>query len=247
MKLCSRLLWAILALGITGLAQDAAVSEKPDQTTRVVLHDSHVKDDENVMHDGVPDKRILGVLPNYRTAEDHGPYQPITSRQKLRIAYKDSFDWPGLVLSAAFAGLYQLEDSNPDFGQGLKGYGHRYATAFGDQVIGNILAEGILPSLLHEDPRYFRRVSGSKKSRAGYALTRIFVTRTDAGKNRLNFSEIVGNSSAVAISNLYYPQSRNFNDNVQKLGVQLSTDAFSNVLKEFWPDIKHHYFHKKHE
>lgn len=239
MNLRPRLAWAIVAFSAVAFAQDAP-------TTPAVQHDSHIKENEEVLHDGSPDKRILGVLPNYRTAEDHGPYQPITAKQKLRIAYKDSFDWPGFLLAAAYSGLYQLEDSNPDFGQGFKGYSHRYATAFADQAIGNLLTEGLLPSLFHEDPRYFRRVSGTKTSRTGYALTRIFVTRTDAGTNRFNFSEIVGNSAGVAISNAYYPQSRNVRANVEKFGLQLGTDAISNVLKEFWPDIKHRYTHKKH-
>ncbi len=192
----------------------------------------------------VPDKRIFGVLPNYRTAEDTGEYQRLTAKQKFRIATKDSTDWPGFLVAAGFAGLYQLENSNPDFGQGLKGYAHRYATAYGDQVIGNFMTEGMLPSVLHEDPRYFRHPSGTVKGRIAYAVSRILVTRTDSGSTRFNYSEIVGNSIATGISNLYYPESRTISDNVEKLGVQLATDAFSNVLKEFWPDIKRKWFKK---
>lgn len=190
------------------------------------------------------DKRIFGVLPNYRTAEDTGTYQPLTTKQKFRIAYKDSFDWPVFMVSAAFASLYQLEDSNPSFGQGLKGYARRYATSYADQAMGNVFTEGLLPSLLHEDPRYFRHPNGSKKSRVVYAATRILITRTDSGANGFNYSELVGNSLATGLSNLYYPESRTFTDNIQKLGVQLATDAFSNVLKEFWPDVKRKWFEK---
>jgi hypothetical protein len=190
------------------------------------------------------DKRIFGVLPNYRTAEDNGNYEPLTAKQKFRIAYKDSFDWPVFMVSAAFASLYQLEDSNPSFGQGLQGYAKRYATSYADQSIGNIFTEGLFPSLLHEDPRYFRHPSGSKKSRVLYAASRILITRTDSGANRFNYSELIGNSVATGLSNFYYPESRTFNDNIEKLGVQLATDAFSNVLKEFWPDIKRKWFKK---
>jgi len=190
------------------------------------------------------DKRIFGVLPNYRTAEDVGVYQPITPKQKFHIALKDSFDWPGYLVSAAFAGLYQIENSNPSFGQGLEGYAKRYGTAYADQVVGNIMTEGLFPTVLHEDPRYFRHPSGSVKSRIWYAATRIFVTRTDSGGTRFNYSEVVGNSVATAISNLYYPDSRNVHENVEKLAIQLGTDSFSNVLKEFWPDIKRKWFKK---
>jgi hypothetical protein len=190
------------------------------------------------------DKRIFGVLPNYRTAEDTGTYQPLTPKQKFRIAYKDSFDWPVYMVSGAFAALYQLEDSNPSFGQGLKGYAKRYATSYADQSLGNVLTEGLFPSILHEDPRYFRHPYGSKKSRVVYAASRILVTRTDSGGTCFNYSELVGNSIATGLSNLYYPESRTFSDNIEKLGVQLATDAFSNVLKEFWPDVKRKWFKK---
>jgi hypothetical protein len=191
-----------------------------------------------------PDKRILGVLPNYRTVQDTGNVEPIPPRRKLYIASKDSFDYPIWVLAAGFAGFYQLQNQNPSFGQGMKGYLKRYGASFVDQSMGNMLTEGVFPVLLHEDPRYFRRGTGGKGARTFYAATRIFVTRTDSGANRFNFSEVLGNSIAVGVSNAYYPDSRDAGDNLQKLGIQLGTDAFSNVLKEFWPDIKHRYFEK---
>lgn len=195
----------------------------------------------------VIDKRIFGVLPNYRTADGTIPYAPITAHQKMMIGLKDSFDKPVYMVSASFALLGQLEDSNPDFGQGLKGYGKRYATSFADQVIGNLMTESLMPSLLHEDPRYFRigAGGGSGWKRTGYALSRVLVTRTDSGGTRFNYSEVVGNSVATAISNFYYPQSRTISDNTQKLGIQVATDAFSNVLKEFWPDVKRKMFKHK--
>lgn len=192
------------------------------------------------------DKRIFGVLPNNRTTENAVPFHNITALQKMTIAFKDSFDWPVYPTAGLFATLYQLEDQNPSFGQGMKGYAKRFATAYGDQTIGNMMTEGLIPSMLHEDPRYFRLGEGSKKKRAWYAATRIFVTRTDSGGKRFNTSEWGGNAAAVAISNLYYPDTRNAEDNAQKLLIACATDAFSNVLKEFWPDVKHH-FKKKHE
>jgi hypothetical protein len=190
------------------------------------------------------DNRIFGVLPNYRTAQDGVEYHPITPKQKFTIAIRDSFDWPGYFVSAAFAGIYQLENSNPAFGQGVKGYAHRLGTSYADQVIGNVLTEGLLPTVLHEDPRYFRKANGSIKGRTGYAITRIFITRKDSGNNGFNFSELIGNSSAAAISNFYYPESRTVSENSQKLALQLATDAISNVMKEFWPDVKRKYFNK---
>jgi hypothetical protein len=192
------------------------------------------------------DKRIFGVLPNYRTAEASIPFTPLTARQKYTIAFKDSFDWPVYPTSALFATLYQLENQNPSFGQGMSGYAQRFAAAYGDQMIGNMMTEAIVPSLLHEDPRYFRLGEGSGWSRARYAATRIFVTRTDSGHSRFNFSEWGGNAAAAALSNAWYPDTRTVSDNAQKLLIQCATDAFSNELKEFWPDVKRH-FQKKHE
>ncbi len=116
-------------------------------------------------------KRIFGMIPNYRTTGLGIPFQSITAKQKFAIAAKDSFDWPIIPMTAAGAGLYQLEDSHPSFGEGLKGYGKRFAAAYADQAIGNFMTEGVWPSLLRDDPRYFRRGTGSKVSRAWYAAT----------------------------------------------------------------------------
>ena len=193
------------------------------------------------------DKRIFGVLPNYRTADGSAPFVPITARRKFYIASKDSFDYPVYLTSAVFAGLYQVENSNPSFGQGVKGYAKRLASSYGDQAVGNLMTEAIFPSLLQEDPRYFRLGSGRGTTwhRVGYAVTRVFVVRTDKGKWDFNYSEWLGNTTTVAISNLYYPDTRTAADNAQKLCIQVGTDAFSQVMKEFWPDIKRKLSKKK--
>ncbi len=191
-----------------------------------------------------PDKRVFGVLPNYRTANATAIYTPITAKQKFIIGAKDSFDYPLILLAGAFAGLGQLTNQHPEFGQGMAGFGRRIGTAYGDQAIGNMMTEAIFPSLLHEDPRYFRRGYGSKWGRTWYALTRVMVTRTDSGGTRFNFSEWVGNATATAISNAYYPDDHSVLDNSTKLLEAVGTDAISQVLKEFWPDIKHKLFHR---
>jgi len=186
----------------------------------------------------VEDKRIFGVLPNNRTTEESIPFHSISAKQKITIAAKDSFDWPVFPTSAAFAGLYQIENQNPSFGQGVKGYALRFATAYGDQMIGNIMTEGLVPIVTHEDPRYFRRGQGSILYRTGFALKQIVITRTDSDRSTFNLSEWGGNAAAVAISNAYYPDTRTASDNAERLLIACGTDAFSNVLKEFWPDVK---------
>jgi hypothetical protein len=191
-----------------------------------------------------PDHRILGVLPNYRTADGTKDFEPLTAGGKFKIAGKDSFDWPVYLLAGAFAGLRQISDDTPSFGQGMKGYSKRYGAALGDQVMGNMMTEAIMPSLLHEDPRYFRKVHGSVLGRTAYALSRILVTRTDAGNWRFNTSEVLGNGITAAVGNAYYPDNRGMAGTMERFGNQLGTDAVSNVLKEFWPDIKRRWFHR---
>ncbi len=193
-----------------------------------------------------PDKRVLGVLPNYRTINETGVYESIDAKHKLIIATKDSFDYPLILLSAAFAGISQLDNSNQSYHQGVEGYAKRLAANYATQAIGNMMTEGFFPVMLHEDPRY-RRIGpggGNVKYRTWYAFSRIFVTRTDAGGKRFNFSEWGGNAAGVALSNLYQPDQRDWRDNSYTLLEQCATDGISQILKEFWPDIKHKLFHR---
>lgn len=191
---------------------------------------------------GQPDKRIFGVLPNYRTARTSTEYVPLTNHQKLYIGFKDSTDYPILLVTAGLAGLNQLDNNNPSFGQGMEGYAKRFAAELADQAVGNMMAESFFPMMLHEDPRYFQLSSGPVRHRAFYAMSRIFVTKTDSGGSRINLSELGGNAVAVGISNFYYRDNRDVGDNLEKWGTQIATDMLSNVLKEFWPDVKRRYF-----
>lgn len=185
------------------------------------------------------DKRAFGVLPNYRTVEGSNPFVPLTNKQKLTIATKDTIDGPSYALAGLFAGLYQLEDQNPTFGQGLKGYAHRYVTAIADQDIGNYLVEGFLPVVLKEDPRYFRLGKGSIKGRIVRAASQVVISKTDSGHRTFNVSEWLGNGMTAAIGNAYYPSEVGFTPTMARMFTQIGTDAFSDVLKEFWPDFKH--------
>jgi hypothetical protein len=191
-----------------------------------------------------PDKRVLGVLPNYRTAELRLPFHSITPKRKMTIAAKDSFDYPLVALSAIYASFYHLENTHPQFGQGFQGYMKRLGTSYTDQLVGNMLSEGILPSLFREDPRYFRMGEGKTKRRLGYAISRILITRTDAGTNTFNFAEVVGTGGATLVGWSYYTDARNPSSFFQAMATQMGTDALSQVLKEFWPDIKHHFSKK---
>ncbi len=191
-------------------------------------------------------KRIFGFIPNYRTSPSLTNYEPLSTAQKFKIATQDSFDRGTFILAAAFAGEGQLTNANPSFGQGAAGYGRYFGTSLADWVIGDYMTEAIYPTLLHQDPRYFRRGTGSTLSRFGYAIGQLFWTHTDSGGTEFNYSEVLGNATAVAISNAYYPDNRTVSNGISKLGTQLGVDMASNILKEFSPDIYRKFSRKHH-
>jgi hypothetical protein len=243
-----RIFWGIYgSLLVCTLLGALALPAQTADTKAVASAETRVADDPQTSEKPIDQQRVLGVLPNYRTADATLPYKPLTTHQKFMIGIKDSADYPVYFISGAFAGIYQLQDRNPSYGQGMEGYAKRFGSAYGDQAIGNMMTEAIIPSLFHQDPRYFRLGAGGGSGwhRTRYAVTRVFVARTDRGAWTFNSSEWVGNGVAVAISNAYYPEdTRTVSDNVQKLLVQVGTDAFSNILKEFWPDWKKKLTHK---
>lgn len=183
-------------------------------------------------------KRIFGIIPNFRTAPLPVPYQPLTASEKFKIATEDSFDRGTVALGLLFGAQGQMTGANPSFGGGAAGYARYASTSYADFVIGDYMTEAIYPTLLHQDPRYFRRGTGGGWSRLGYAAGQIFWTRNDTGRMQFNYSEIGGNATAVAISNAYYSDNRTASNAVSKLGVQIGVDMAANVLKEFWPDVR---------
>jgi hypothetical protein len=186
--------------------------------------------------------RVLGVLPNYRTAEESDPFSPLSVRRKFYIGYKDSTDYPVFLLAAGLAGLSQATGAHERLGTGWEGYGKRLGASVADQLVGNFMTESVMPSLLHQDPRYFRRGRGGVWSRTGYAASRILVAKSDKGKWTFNYAEVSGNAISAGVGNAYYPGERNLGDNLQRFGSQMAVDAFSQILKEFWPDVKRKYF-----
>lgn len=189
---------------------------------------------------GEQSKRILGIIPNYRTVSADTQLPPQSVNEKFKLATEDSFDYSSFMLAGILAGVGQARNSNPEFRQGGAGYGRYYWHVFADQAVGNYLTESIVPAATHEDPRYYTLGHGSFFSRTGYAASRLLVTRTDSGGRSFNFSEIAGNGAGAAISDLYYPsQERSWTKTGQKWLTQVALDGVFNVFKEFWPDISH--------
>lgn len=187
----------------------------------------------------VADKRAYGVIANYKTVEPGATVVPMHAKDKFRLAAKDSFDWPSFFVAGALSGIgHAQKNPNSDFGQGLKGYGKRYGTSLTDQFAFNLLSEGIIPSIAHLDPRYYRLGTGhSGFRRAMYAASRVLVTKTDHGRTVVNIAGIGGNAITAAMGNLYYPGPNSWKTNGNRFAFYVGTDALGNVLREFWPDI----------
>jgi len=240
--MCTRIL-ALITFSLTLAAQCLHAQQQP-----VVEPGAGTPAAEAIVPGGQPpieqDKHAFGVLPNYRTVENDLPFSKITTGRKFKIALEDTIDGPSYALAAAFSSISQATNSNPSFNQGMVGYLHRYATGLADQDVGNFMTEAIMPSLLHQDPRYFRKGHGTKWGRIAYAASRTLVARNDSGNWTFNASEFLGNGMTASLGNLYYPDSRGFSPTMQRMFTQIGTDAFSQVLKEFWPDVKRKYFNK---
>ena len=191
------------------------------------------------------ENRLFGIIPNYRTSPTLVRYQPLNAGEKFKLATQDAFDRGTFLLAAEFAGEGQLTNANPSFGQGVKGYAHYFVTSYADWAIGDYMTEAIFPVMLHQDPRYFRKGTGSGFRRLTYAMEQIFWNHTDSGGHMFNFSEIGGNAAAVAISQAYYPENRNAAGAASKLTIQIGVDMASNIIKEFYPDLRRR-LSKKH-
>jgi hypothetical protein len=179
-------------------------------------------------------QRLLGIMPNFFTSYDwHAP--PLTSRQKFQLAWKNVIDPGSFFVTAVAAGIQQAQNSFPGYNQGVAGYARRYGAATGDLVSGTYLGGAILPSLFHQDPRYFYKGTGTIKARTLYAISRAFLCRGDNGKTQVNFSGILGDMSAGALANLYYPPgSRNGAAlTFEEGGLNILGDAAGNIVQEF--------------
>jgi hypothetical protein len=194
---------------------------------------------------GTVNDRIFEVMPNYGTVENAKDLPPLSTGQKFRLATAGVFDWGSYPFNGILAGIAQAKNDPKEWGQGWGAYGKRYGASFADNSIGTYMTTAIFPSLLHEDPRYYQLGKGSFVHRAYHAVNRLFVIRTDSGHDRFNFSEIVGNAAAAALSNIYHaPEDRTASRNASSFAFLILYDGMDNELKEFWPDIRRKVFHK---
>ena len=151
-------------------------------------------------------QRVLGFIPNiFVTYEPHP--EPLTAKMKFHLAYKGLTHPTFFAFEAAWAGVQQATDTT-DYRQGARGYGERFGANLASGTSEALFANAILPSLLHQDPRYFYRGSGTKGSRAWHAILAPFVCQGDNGKSQPNYSQVGGSLISAALSNTYYPDSQ---------------------------------------
>jgi hypothetical protein len=249
--------FAALILGLVCLPsraqQSSAQQTPPPPTTAPSAPQSTSDQAKPVQGTTAPDKsagtsndRLFYTLPNFLTLERGGHVPPLTSKQKFQVVFRGSFDpviypWYGFL-----SAISQAQDSEPGYGQGWGGYGKRYGAAFADGTIENFITGAILPSVLHQDPRYFQLGSGSFTHRALYAISRNIVTRTDSGGSQFNYSEIVGGGMSAFISTYsYHPsEDKTISNTMSVWATQYAYDTITIVVKEFWPDIHRKLSHK---
>ena len=195
---------------------------------------------------GTSDDRLFYALPNFLTVETQN-VPPLTVAEKFKVVARGSFDHIQMPWYGLLAGVSQAQNSEPGYGQGAAGYAKRFGASAADGTIENFLTGAVLPSLLHQDPRYFQSGQGGFWRRTGYSVSRIFVTRTDSGGHQFNYSEIFGSAISAGISTYsYHPQGdRTLPNTASVWGTQVGYDTITIVVKEFWPDIRRKLSKKK--
>jgi hypothetical protein len=196
--------------------------------------------------EGKQTKRIFWIVPNYAAVSAHTQLPPMSAREKFVLAMHDSVDYSSFVWAGILAAQGMALKSSPELHQGAAGYGRYYWRAFADQASGAFFTEAMVPTITHEDPHYYTLGEGSFLHRAAYALSQVVLTKTDSGHKSFNFSEILGNGMEAGLSNLYYPpEERGLRKTGENWGTGLESAALNNIIKEFWPDIRHNILRQK--
>jgi hypothetical protein len=190
-------------------------------------------------HAGTSNNRLFGALPDFLTVENADQVPPLTTKQKYDVTIRSTFDLGQYMFYAGLAGISQADNADPSYRQGAAGYAKRFGLAFADGTTENFLTSAVLASVLHQDPRYYRLGTGGLWHRAGYSVSRIFVTRGDTGHEQFNFSEIVGSGMAAGLYNTYHPASdRTVSNTLATWWMQVGYDTGFIIVREFWPDVR---------
>jgi hypothetical protein len=182
-------------------------------------------------------ERMFGVVPAYSITDARNA-PPLKRKEKLKLFVSGTLDPFPFAVYAIQAGVEQANDSHSGYGQGAAGYARRFGAALGDGTSARFFATYAFPSLLHQDPRYFRKGQGSGWSRVRYSVSRGFVTRSDSGGTQPNWSNVLGKFTGAGLSNLYYPpDDRGASLTLSRVAISLSYQMLGNLAIEFWPEI----------
>lgn len=187
-------------------------------------------------------------MPNYLTVEDpNKKIAPLTVKEKFNLFARETFDPFTPAAAAAGAAISQIDNSDPKYGYGGGAYAQRFGAACADIASQNFFSDFVMASVLHQDPRYFRRgPEYGTWHRVGYALSRVFVTRMDAGNETFNSSGVIGMAMGIALSNAYYPDKSVTGEEVgSRFATSFAAAALGNLLPEFWPDFHEKFFRHK--
>jgi hypothetical protein len=178
-------------------------------------------------------QRVVGVIPNFYSSYDWNA-PPMMAKQKFELSMRSILDPVSFLSVAGLAGAEQYKNVFPAYGSGFEGYSKRYGAAMANHVSGDLLGRAVFPSIFHQDPRYFYKGKGSVRSRMLYAMSAAVIARGDDGKWKPNYSRVLGNLSAAAISNLYYPAADRGGSLVLINGLGgIGVDAAANLIREF--------------
>ncbi|HEV2485696.1 MAG TPA: hypothetical protein VGT08_09205 [Terracidiphilus sp.] len=190
-------------------------------------------------------KRILGLMPNYRAVSAGAIPPPPTPKEAFMVATQNSFDYSSFVFVGMTSLIAEGEGTHTSLGKGVPGFWAYSWRGFVDKADGNYWVIFVLPSVLHEDERYFARGEGSILQRTVYSSTRVFITPDYHGHNTLNGAELLGRGIAEGIATSYYPSSdRSASALATKYAYAIMRDAATNTFREFWPDIAVHVLHR---
>ncbi len=191
-------------------------------------------------------KRVLGIVPNFRTVSADIKLPPMSPKDKFIIAGKDTFDYSALFVSGIQAGISMNSKSYPEFHQGAAGYARYYWHTLADTSSENFFVGGLGPIVFKQDNRFYTLGHGSFGKRSWYAVTRVLVTRKDDGDETFNFSEVIGSGASAGLSTLWYPkQYQTWTKVGQKWLTSDLIDCFNFWWKEWWPTANKYVFHQK--
>lgn len=205
-------------------------------TSSITVNGNHLQINQELANEQVQiaeEQRVWGVFPNfYSSYEWNAP--PLGPKQKFRLAFRSMMDPMAFAGAGGIAGFEQYYNIFPGYGGGVGGFFKRYGAAYTNDFSSRMLSSGLFASLLHEDPRYFYKGTGSFQSRTMYAISCAFITRSDSGRWRPNYAHVLGVFAAAALSNLYYPKdSRGLTLTLVNGAVETAGNSGTNIVREF--------------